>query len=181
MCLARGKQACHTFSRINFVQVMECHRTIALRVRQTHLNCDKKFICLRRYAVKTLLTLHFTSVGFVLKLMLLRRQKINTYLTCRNHHLHDNNRPSMNLQSSSRLKTTFLALMKHLIDDFCYGIDMNRPEQRQPNEQKKCPPQNSCISEHYQWHIAILIVFLQAVFSGNPCLCMLFQVFLNAV
>lgn len=32
-------------------------------------------------------------------------------------------------------------------------------------------------SKHYWWHIAILIliVFLQAIFSGNLCLCTLFQ------
>ncbi|KAK2518369.1 Bloc1s4 [Columba guinea] len=41
---------------------------------------------------------------------------------------HDNNRPPMNLQSSSRLKTISHVLMKHLIDDFCFGIDMNQPE-----------------------------------------------------
>ncbi|KAM9286174.1 biogenesis of lysosome-related organelles complex 1 subunit 4 isoform 3-T4 [Cariama cristata] len=46
----------------------------------------------------------------------------------RNHLPRDNNRPSMSLQSSSRLKTIFRVLMKHLIDDFCFGIDMNQPE-----------------------------------------------------
>ncbi|KAK2539973.1 Bloc1s4 [Columba livia] len=46
----------------------------------------------------------------------------------RNRLPHDNNRPPMNLRSSSRLKTISHVLMKHLIDDFCFGIDMNHPE-----------------------------------------------------
>ncbi|KAM9286173.1 biogenesis of lysosome-related organelles complex 1 subunit 4 isoform 2-T2 [Cariama cristata] len=54
--------------------------------------------------------------------------KNSTWLFCRNHLPRDNNRPSMSLQSSSRLKTIFRVLMKHLIDDFCFGIDMNQPE-----------------------------------------------------
>lgn len=34
----------------------------------------------------------------------------------------------MNLQSSSRQKTIFRVLMKHLIDGFRFGIDMIQPE-----------------------------------------------------
>ncbi|RLW13179.1 hypothetical protein DV515_00000087 [Chloebia gouldiae] len=40
----------------------------------------------------------------------------------RNRLPHDSSRPSMNLQSSSRQKTIFHVLMKHLIDGFCFGI-----------------------------------------------------------